>query len=340
VLAAHNPHWREETVLPEERPAWLVDAVWNLSRGIVRNINAAAVAGPVNLVSLALLATPRHAMDEDQLIHQLDAYRKLAALAPYSGRVEVTGMDGKAMVAWCEQLRLLQRQSHPLGDVLYFTQEDAVLSTYARNNVLHVFALPALLACLATRNANLKRVDVMRLVQTVYPFLRNELFLRWETEELEQAVAAAINALVEMQWLRKTGDDNFATPHLNSDGYVELSLLAQAMRPTLIRYFITIAMLTQRGSGTIDSAELESLCHLQAQRLSLLREFNAPEFFDKAIFRSFIDTLKQTGYAQVSEDGMIHYDAQLVVAANEARFVLPPDVRQTVLHMTRVGIRR
>lgn len=330
ILSAHNPDWR--TSPPQEaRPAWLVSGIDHLMRTIASSINDAAVINPVNLVSLVLLATPRHAMDAQQLVRQLDCYRQLALDAPYSARSITTAMDGGAMVTYCEQLKLLQRQAHPLGDVLYFYPDDAVLSTYARNNILHLYALPALIAFLVSHNASMSRTKLLRLAHTVYPFLRAELFLRWTEVELNDAIDLNLSTLAGMGWIHKTGErERYTAPELNSDEYAQLALLGRAVRPTLMRYFITLATLTGHGSGKINAAELESQCHLQAQRLSLLREFNAPEFFDKVIFRTFIDTLKKAGYAQVDADGTIHFDERMDVAAREAHSILPHDVRQVV----------
>ncbi len=335
ILGAHNPDWRTTAVAPETKPSWLTAGIEQLMRKIAVGMNAAAVIHPVNLVSLALLATPRHAMDARQLVRQLDAYRRLAALVPYGPRTQLSALDGAAMVAYCEKLHLLQRQAHPLGDVLYFYPDDAVLSTYARNNILHLFALPALIAFLVSHNATMGRAQLLRLAHTVYPFLRAELFLRWPERELDAVIDAQLAALVAMGWIKQGEGDLLAAPELNSDAYAQLALLGQALRPTLMRYFITLAMLTRHGSGAITAAELESQCHLQAQRLSLLREFNAPEFFDKVIFRTFIDTLKKKGYAQLREDGVIEFDDRLFEAASEADVVLPPDVRMAVLQVAR-----
>jgi glycerol-3-phosphate O-acyltransferase len=330
ILSAHNPDWR--TSGPQEaRPAWLVSGIDHLMRTIASGMNDAAVINPVNLVSLVLLATPRHAMDAQQLVRQLDCYRQLALQVPYSPRSITTAMDGSTMVAYCEQLKLLQRQAHPLGDVLYFYPDDAVLSTYARNNILHLYALPALIAFLVSHNASMSRTKLLRLAHTVYPFLRAELFLRWTEVELNDAIDQNLAALAGMGWISKVGErERYTAPELNSDEYAQLALLGRAVRPTLMRYFITLATLTGHGSGHINAAELETQCHLQAQRLSLLREFNAPEFFDKVIFRTFIDTLKKAGYAQVDENGTIHFDERMDVAAREAHSILPHDVRQVV----------
>jgi glycerol-3-phosphate O-acyltransferase len=339
VLRTAHPAWRDEPVADDARPEWLVAGIDDLKRRIADGINDAAVANPVALVSLALLASFRHALDAQQLVHQLDAYRKLALSAPYAERSQITPLDGAAMVAYCEDLKLLQRQPHPLGDVLYFTPEDAVLSTYMRNNILHLFALPALIACLLSRNVSLSRNHLLRLAHTVYPFLRAELFLRWPDDELDAALDRYLAVLTELGWIvRPERGDAYAAPDVNSEEYAQLALLGQALRPTLIRYFITLAMLYQRGSGVMTPAELEALCHLQAQRLSLLREFNAPEFFDKAIFRNFIDTLTTSGRAELRSDGKIHFDDALKKMSGEARYVLPADVRQTILHMTRLEV--
>ena len=48
---------------------------------------------------------------------------------------------------------VLTRQQHPLGDILRMTEEDAVLVSYFRNNVLHLMVLPSLLACCFLNNA-------------------------------------------------------------------------------------------------------------------------------------------------------------------------------------------
>lgn len=341
VLDQAHAGWREEIFPDDARPDWYTRGIDLLKQRIADGINSAAVANPVALASLALLATPRHALDAGMLERQLDGYRRLALAAPYAERARITPLDGAGIVAYCEELKLVQRQPHPLGDVLHFLPEDAVLSTYMRNNILHLYALPALLAALLSRNGSLGRAHLLRLAQTVYPFLRAELFLRWTEDELEAQVDRHLAVLAEMGWVvrseRADRHDGYAAPDASSDDFARLALLGEAVRPTLIRYFITLAMLGERGSGALTPAELEALCHLQAQRLSLLREFNAPEFFDKAIFRNFIDTLARSGRAELGEDGKLHFGDALRRMSGEARYVLPADVRQAILHMARLA---
>src|SRR5690606_40146772 len=65
------------------------DAVNSSAQAILENINRAVVINPVSLLSLILLATPKHTLDEEICIKQLDTYRTLLAALPYDERMEV-----------------------------------------------------------------------------------------------------------------------------------------------------------------------------------------------------------------------------------------------------------
>ncbi|HEX5381728.1 MAG TPA: glycerol-3-phosphate 1-O-acyltransferase PlsB, partial [Acinetobacter sp.] len=58
-------------------PNEVSDAVSSAAHTILENINRAVVINPVSLLSLILLATPKHTLDEELCIKQLDAYRNL-----------------------------------------------------------------------------------------------------------------------------------------------------------------------------------------------------------------------------------------------------------------------
>ena len=70
----------------------------DLGDRVMRAINATADVNPVNLLSTALLATPRHAMDEGLLRQQLELYRDLVLMGPLAGRVTVTDKSAVDMI--------------------------------------------------------------------------------------------------------------------------------------------------------------------------------------------------------------------------------------------------
>lgn len=336
MLDKANLAWRDTPVPDDAKLPWFTNTVDHLAENINTNINRAAVVNPINLMALALLSNPKHAMDEDALLRQLSIYRKLVKRSAYSEHVVLTTMNSKEIVAYGEQLKMVQRRKHPLGDLLYLHEEDALLLTYFRNNVLHLFTLPSLLACLFLYNGELHRDQVISLVRSIYPFLRSELFLPWDDEALEGVIDHYINLMAELGLVIRRTPEMITCTSPNSEEYAQLTILGRAVRQTVVRYYMAISLLTQQGSGNISQKRLEDLCHLLAQRLSFLYEFNAPEFFDKALFRNFIDTLKKTGHLTVTADNNLGFDDRLIEIASQAQLILPAEIRQTTIQITRV----
>ncbi len=334
LLARHQSDWQSQPFDDESRPLWFGAALDDLARSIVVNINAAAAVTPINLLAVALLATPRQAMLESDLERQLDLYRDLLRTVPYSNRVSVTDLNGREMVRHGEAMRVLARQRHPLGDVMNMSAENAVLATYYRNNVLHLFALPSLIACCFLNNSLMRTADVQRLVWRIYPYVADELFLRWREAEVaavadEILTAFAARGLLEGshesgEWRRRPPTEAQA---------MQLSVLAQATVQIVERYYLVISVLIQAGSGTVNQEALEKRCQLMAQRMSMLFELNSPEFFDRTLFASFIDLLRRRGVIQVGPDNLLSFNDVLLNVAHDATLVLSEQIRHSILQV-------
>ena len=75
-----------------------------------------------------------------------------------------------------------------LGDVLRMSETNAILQTYFRNNVLHLFAMPSLIACCFVNNATMRTEDILRLAWRIYPYIADELFLHWREDQVPDVV--------------------------------------------------------------------------------------------------------------------------------------------------------
>ncbi|MFM1988888.1 MAG: hypothetical protein RJA99_1845 [Pseudomonadota bacterium] len=308
--------------------AALRGAVDALALEIVTRINDAAVVNPVNLVSVAMLGAPRHAMDAAQLAAQLDLLRELLARAPYSARMVVTPLSGPEIVAEAERAGLLWRIAHPLGDVLQVHGAQAALLAYFRNNVLHAWVLPALLAALLSQHPGIERERLLAVAHRVFPMLRAELFLSWDADGLAARVDACLDAF---DALGLTGD----APASRDAGAAALHALAQLMRQPLERWFIVLAVLTGQAPGSLTAKSLEDLCYLLAQRMAFLHEPGSPEFFDRSSFRAIIATLHALGWVR-GADGRLVYESALVEAAADAPWLLSAEVRFAIAQVTRL----
>ncbi|MBD0244170.1 glycerol-3-phosphate 1-O-acyltransferase PlsB, partial [Acinetobacter baumannii] len=315
-------------------PPAVSEAVNSSANAILENINRAVVINPVSLLSIILLATPKHTLDEEICIKQLEAYRNLASNFPYDQRTEVTPLSGKEIIAYGLKLKLIKRVQHALGDIIAIEDNQAVLLTYFRNNILHAFVLPSLIASLVEHNGKISLADLSNVIYTLYPFLKAELFLKWKSSELKEQIEQYADALVQSNLIQQDDEGNLISSAPNTEEHNQLVVLATPVKQSLERYYMTLALITQRGSGNISAKQVEELSHLLGQRLSVLYEFNSPEFFDKALFQSFIKVLTQQNYIRTNDQGQIEFDDNFRQMAAGAQLVLDEVTLQMLQHIT------
>ncbi|HWS77911.1 MAG TPA: glycerol-3-phosphate 1-O-acyltransferase PlsB [Thermomonas sp.] len=333
VLRDKATGWDGTPVPEDEKPAWLADTIDALAQGIQVNVNRAADVNPINLLALALLSTPKHAMGEADLLAQIALSQTLLREVPYSEHVTVTPHTPAQIVAHGEEIGTLVRTAHPLGDVLSVDDENAVLLSYFRNNVLHLFTAPAWIAVCFLNNRRMARAQLQRLGRSLYPFLQAELFLPWDEDGFAERIDRTIEVFIREGLLQQVGDDEGGILQRNAgqtDEVFRLRATGHALQQAFERYYIAISVLVKNGSGTLSAGELESMCQLAAQRLSLLYANTAPEFFDKSLFRGFIQELRQLKLVWANENGKLAFDERLNGWAKDARVVLGRELRHTI----------
>jgi glycerol-3-phosphate O-acyltransferase len=331
VLQRLAPDWQEHAL--EDKPAWLGDVVDDLALRIQVNVNKAADVNPVNLLAVTLLSTPKYAMAESDLLAQLALSKKLLASLPYSDRVTVTGLSAEEIVAYGEKIGVLVRTKHPLGDVLGLVGETGILQTYFRNNVLHLFSAAAWVALCFQNNRRLSRSGVLRLGRTIYPFIQAELFLPWNESEFVQRLDATIDLFIAEGLLSVVSPDEdgfISRGPGQTDEVFRLRTIAHSLQQAFERYFIAITTLVKNGPRSVTSSELETLCQLAAQRLSLLYAPAAPEFFDKSLFRGFIGKLRELKLVWICPSGKLDFDERLNLWEKDAKLVLSRELRHTI----------
>jgi glycerol-3-phosphate O-acyltransferase len=336
VLDRHHAQWRGGRSPEEElRTPWVGAVVDELAATIMRNINSAAAVTPINLLAVTLLATPRQALPEADLVRQIELYRALLEGFPYSDRVTLTALSGSEVITYGESMKVLTRQEHALGNIVRMSDEAAVLATYFRNNVLHLFAMPSMIACAFVGNSTVRTEDMQRLAWRIYPYIAAELFLRWREDEVPGVVNAVLDCL-ERHGLIQSNEDRseWRRPPPTDARAVQLSLLAQATIQTIERYYLAIAQLLRAGSGQISQSDLEKRCQLTAQRMTMLYGLNSPEFFDRSMFENFLDLLRARGVIRASSSGLIVFDDVLIRVAADAQFVLSEQIRHSILQVT------
>jgi glycerol-3-phosphate O-acyltransferase len=181
----------------------------------------------------------------------------------------------------------------------------------------------------------MRTADIQRLAARIYPYVADELFLRWREEELAEVVSGLLDLFASEQLLERGSDGDVwhRRPPAAAEA-MQLSVLALATVPIVERYYLVISLLAQAGSGAISQETLVKRCQLLAQRISMLHELNSPEFFDATLFSSFIDRMRRRAVLQLSPDNRLLFGEVLRSVADDAQLVLSEQIRHSILQVT------
>lgn len=329
-LNEHQPGWQDTDYADcDYRPQWAAETVDKLATKVVTGINAASSVNPINLIALSLLTAPRQAMDELALAALLEEYRDLLAAMPYSDLTVIPEGNGMDWLSYAEELDSVSRTKHSLGDLIQTSEKQAVILTYYRNNVLHLLALPSLIACLFINNQRYSAKQVKDIIRQLYPYIQAELFLHWSANELENIAQEWLDLLTKKGYLI-LNDKGYHSVPASSTKHAFLESLAGNLIQTLERYFLTLSVLQKNNAQALSAKSLEEQCTLLAQRISMLYGINAPEFFDKALFRSLIQQLLKQGLLE-STGEQLSYNDKLDTLATTLEQLLEGSLKQSIL---------
>ncbi|UKH22803.1 glycerol-3-phosphate 1-O-acyltransferase PlsB [Actinobacillus pleuropneumoniae] len=290
-LNQHFPEWKD-TQSEDSRPKWLNEAVDSVAHQVMININKAAAINAKNLIGSVLLASRQRALAREQLIEQVDSYLQLFKHVNYSDDVIVPSESAEEML---EHVLTLPRsgvisEKDSFGEMIRLDRESAVLMTYYRNNIQHLFVLPSLVASIILHHESVSKDLIIKTVNRIYPFLKAELFLHFEENDVRNQVEAILTEFASQRIVKYESD----VLQINRARVRALQLHAAGVREILQRYYISLSILLEHPE--ISRAALEKESRSIAQRLSVLHGINAPEFFDKTLFSTFSASLKAQGY--------------------------------------------
>ena len=328
----HLPGWRDgfgnegDPQRPEDFNRFVTEVALENSR----RTNAAAVASPVALTSVALLSTPQRASTEEVLVEQVANLIALLKARPASADQYIPMDNAHTVLNWSEPIGGLSRIPHDWGDLLLAQDRAAVSLTYYRNNIQHLFALPSLIANFFRTRRVWPEEALVNGCRALYPFLRAEFFLR-EPDTCDGVIHEWIAALVAQGLLTRDGTGQLTRPDIAQPAFARLAMLGRIMGETFERYCMTTLLLAdERKLGRIERKRFEDDCRRFAERLAVLTGRNAPEFFDPALFRGYVNTLIELGLVSVAADQTLEVDARIDRMAERALELLGDGAQQTL----------
>ncbi|WP_126445071.1 glycerol-3-phosphate 1-O-acyltransferase PlsB [Sulfuricystis multivorans] len=194
---------------------------------LARRINAAALVNPMNLVALALLSAPEFRAGEAALARQIE---NLAALVDDAHLAAPP--RGEDNIAIALRLAAVRRVDHPSGAQIEANAFEAALLAYFRNNVLHLFALSAVIAWLLVRRGSLDTERLQAAVACLLGPLRESLCLPWSDASLPTALDEALVRLAG-RGLIERANEAWRAPAPDAPTCTALGWLAGIIEPEI-----------------------------------------------------------------------------------------------------------
>lgn len=304
-----------------QKPTWLTPTVNGIANNIMVNINNAAAVSAITLSALVLLGVERRVITKDALIAQLDLYLALLRQAPYHRGVTVPSISGHELYERAVELEKFTVSADELGEVVSLDVSGAVTMTYYRNNILHLFALPSLVAAAIVHHNCQTRTEINQVIKQLFPLIKNELFIGYDQASLVGYVDHILMSMVTLGVITQVGDCYAVA----TDKKPQMMIMAHHIQETLERYAIVLKIMQKKPQIARD--ELSHDSHVLAKRLSNIHGINAPEFFDKAVLSTFISGLREQGYINDSEQG---HDETIGELVGTVSGLLRPTVLATI----------
>jgi len=311
-LDQHQPDWHQFKGQANAKPGWLSPQVNDLAAIVMQKINASVTLNSVSLVALILLSTERNAIGLKELESQLCLLTRLHELAGYSEQTYLPESSPAAIVRQAEKLGTIFIAPNPLGEIVTTDEQSAILLTYYRNNILHIFMTSALIASSFLNRRSLTQEDLIAELAMLFPLLKKELFLHWQAPEFEAQIERCVEVFIANKLISRDGQE-LTRADDNTSGFNQLFVHAQIARPTLLRYgIITLLLSAQSGQKPISRSDLEIRSQQLAQRIAALYGLNAPEAFDKNLFRNTVNVLREEELISKNESNDFIVTAALV----------------------------
>jgi glycerol-3-phosphate O-acyltransferase len=320
--------WRE-MIEPEQdkKPVWLTPAVNSLASHIMCRINQAAALSGMALVSTCVLASKRKAMSEHELTTALEHCLLLFKDTPYSELVTLPEGEPEDILNNTLKLDKFDIHEDSFGRIISLDSKATIAQTYYRNNVLHLFTIPALIAAGVLANGGMEKSQLLQLVSRLYPLLQKELFMYMTAEQCQTYAEETLQRMKSIGLLVQKGR-KICAPEYTDKAFYSLWLINRTIQETLQRYALVLTLLDKEHQ--IQRGVLEKQSRLFAERLSSLHGISAPEFYDKNVLSTFINALKDNALIDASDQGLLMHSEQTSELQQWVISLISPDIAQSI----------
>lgn len=328
-MESYQPNWKQQ-LEQNQKPTWLPSYINSLSHNVMCNINHAAALNGVTLTAMSLSVANQNTLFKDDLIKQLKICVALHQEETPFNNLSMPPEDSiEALIDNAVKMEKFTEDTEG-QNTISISQESIVELNYYRNNILHLYIIPSLIAAFLLETNNIEKSELVANINKLYPIVANEYFLKIEVSELIKHIDACIKVLVDNHLISLNEDKLIAVRPANSE-YLQLHLLSLISQQTLQRYAIVLHSIESHEQGLSRSA-LERHSLDVAKNLAKLHDIKSPAFTDKSILSQFVGELKEQALIVIHEEGRFIATPELKELSGKIYRLIDGDILNTIKH--------
>ncbi len=297
------PDWKSAiNPVDPQKPSWLTPTVNDIANQLMSRINQCAALNGVALVALILHACENKALAKADLEKQLDFVLNIQRQAPFSQQLTIPKESGSELLAHVISLNKVTVSTDSFGTIISLNDSASLEMRYYRNNILHTYSLISLVCKLLTHNREIAQKQITEQTVNLLATLKDDLFL-WQTPEKMTQQVEQVLAFLEKSGIAKHSKSKLWSLTGDTQQLSYIHHMAECIDESLQRLAIITSLATRLAPLT--RRDLEQKVVAIAKRLSVLNNITAPEFIDKKAQATLINTLREQGYIELNEDGLL-----------------------------------
>ena len=282
---------------------WLFRVTPILGKRIMNNINEATVVTSTALFSMALLNSDGFSISKKELISRIELIKSLLREDKYSSKILICDKSGEEILNQMKKLGFLPQEE--INDRISLSNQEAAKLSFYRNNISHLLIFESLICGFFQYQKEILKEDLIESLRMIYPFLKEEFFLKWEESELEQLIDSKIKKLME-KGLILDDAEFFKRPDFKSKEFYETQALGKLVQPSIDRFYVLISQLWKSSNehiskNILEKNSLEILKNLEKDHARL-----TPEFSEKWMFDVFLNRLIENKYVREDDSGKLY----------------------------------
>ena len=326
-----NKQFPEWQAIEEVKSNRLSKTINEVASEIMVRINIASGLSPTSLLATIILACQNKAIPRDELSVTFYRLWSLLEKVDYGASQNSEAVNFAQELEQATKLLELKNFKNIAGDIIYIEQKSAVRLSYYRNSILHLLAIPSTIAQMYQNREVFSSVEIRQSLKAVYPWLKRELFLKWDISEIDAVANLYIDCLVEFGLLVRINEHEIRKPHYLEQAYTDLTILAQMISSQLYLYGIGVELLSEMSAlGSVNRELLEVSLKTLIERTAIIQGDNLGNLTIKEYLPGVYSELKDQGILVLDEEGHWQVKSGLSQLRSAMTHFVPIQLRKSI----------